>query len=234
MTSQNLSALGWFGAALASASLLGGAAALALTVQPPAVLMLDLGRVPPAAPAIAAVVESAPQMMDEPPPPTLVAAAARLPKPPVAPLKPEVAAQSELALPEPEPEPAVAKPEPKPKSTKPAAKPKVKNTEPKVAAAPTAGATAKGGNKHVSPAAYAKAVLKKVRVTRKKTGAGRGVVLVGFTVSGSGALAGVTVLQSSGNAALDQIAIGHIQRAAPFPAPPEGAGRNFSFEFIGK
>jgi periplasmic protein TonB len=45
----------------------------------------------------------------------------------------------------------------------------------------------------------------------------------------------VQVLQTSGNAALDRIAMDHIRRSAPFPAPPPTAtGRGYSFEFVGK
>ena len=77
-------------------------------------------------------------------------------------------------------------------------------------------------------------MLKKVHAVRKKGGAGKGIVVVGFTVAADGGLAGVQILKPSGNAALDQTALGHIRRAAPFPAPPEGVGRSFSFEFVGK
>lgn len=86
----------------------------------------------------------------------------------------------------------------------------------------------------MSPAAYAKAVMKKVRSTKKKSGAGNGTVVVGFTIGKDGSLAGVKLLQSSGNAALDKIALDHIRRSAPFPAPPPDAGRSYSFEFVGK
>ena len=82
--------------------------------------------------------------------------------------------------------------------------------------------------------AYAKAVMKKVRATKKQAGAGKGVVVIGFVVAGDGGLADVKILQGSGNAALDRIALDHIRRAAPFPPPPEAAGRSFAFEFVGK
>lgn len=101
------------------------------------------------------------------------------------------------------------------------------------ASAPSTGSKAKGGG--MSAAAYAKAVLKKVRSTRKKSGAGKGTVVVGFSIAADGGLAGVQVLQSSGNTALDEIALDHIRRSAPFPAPPAtAAGRGYSFEFVGK
>lgn len=74
--------------------------------------------------------------------------------------------------------------------------------------------------------------MKKVRATKRKTGAGRGTVVVGFSIAPDGSLAGVQVLQGSGNAALDRIATDHIRRAAPFPVPPEGAETGYSFEFV--
>jgi protein TonB len=76
--------------------------------------------------------------------------------------------------------------------------------------------------------------MRKVRATRRASGAGRGTVVVGFTIARDGSLAGVQVLRSSGNAALDRIAADHIRRSAPFPPPPEGAGRSYSFEFVGR
>ena len=121
-----------------------------------------------------------------------------------------------------------AKADDKPKDAK-----KEKAASSASASAPKAGSKTKGGAA-VSPAAYAKAVMKKVRSTKKKSGAGKGTVVVGFTIAADGSLAGVKLLQGSGNAALDKIALDHIRRSVPFPAPPEGAGRSYSFEFVGK
>jgi protein TonB len=170
--------------------------------------------------------------------------------------EPEVPARADLSAPPPpkeEPPEKIAKaepqPKPKPKPEKPAkpkpeqtaAKPKKETAEASSkpaaaaagAAAPKAAEKATGAPK-VSAASYAKSVMKKVRGTKKKKAAGRGSVTVGFTVAKDGGLASVKVLNSSGNADLDRIALDHIRRAAPFPPPPEGVGRNFSFEFVGK
>jgi protein TonB len=116
--------------------------------------------------------------------------------------------------------------DPGPKEPAPAAQPAAS------ASAPSAAARAKGGD--VSPAAYAKAVMTKVRATKRKSGAGKGTVVVGFTIAADGGLASVQVLQSSGNASLDAIAVDHIRRTAPFPPPGANAGRGYSFEFVGK
>lgn len=51
---------------------------------------------------------------------------------------------------------------------------------------------------------------------------GRGVVVLRLQVRRDGALAGVGIAQSSGNAALDQAAVQAVQRAGRFPAAPEG------------
>jgi len=187
-------------------------------------------------------------------PPRLLAAPILLPAP-------EVPVLTDLVVPTPEPVPAEPEPEvkPKPKPEKPETKkPETKKADTKKAeakpresqkkpdapekekatasagaTAPEAGARASGGAK-VSPAAYAKAVMKKVRATRKQSGAGKGTALIGFSIGKDGGLAAVKVLRSSGNASLDAIAVDHIRRSAPFPQPPEGADRNFSFEFVGK
>jgi periplasmic protein TonB len=102
------------------------------------------------------------------------------------------------------------------------------------ASAPSAAAKAmtKGGD--VSPAAYARAVMRKVRATKRKSGAGKGTVVVGFTIAADGGLASVQVLQGSGDAALDASAVDHIRRSAPFPPPGANAGRGYAFEFVGK
>ena len=267
--------LGWLGAATTAAVLLTGAMALAITALPPPAVMLDLGQLPPAAPAIAAIAESAPHVMDEAPvqdtppapveetalPAAMDAPAAALP---ISLPKPQMLSQSDLAIPNQAPPPVEQQPAPqdqasaekskKQPDSKPAmtkvkekpqkseektakAKPAKQPTKPSASAgsaAPQKGEKAKGGAPKMSSAAYAKAVMKKVRSTKKKSGAGRGVAVVGFTVAKSGGLAGVKLIRSSGNAALDQMAVSHIQRSAPFPTPPEGAGRSFSFEFVGK
>jgi protein TonB len=246
--------LGWLGAAGAAAGLLTGAAALAMTaLVPPAPLMLDLGREPPTAPALAALAEAAPQVVDEAPdlaappvapaalpapeqtlPETLAAPAPPLPDrlPP-----PDTAPRADLALPAPDPTPVVKPAPPDPKPAK-VSQPKTKSAKASVAKASAAGVSAPkaaskpAGGATSTSAAYAKAVMKKVRATSKVSGGGKGRVIVGFTVAHSGALAAVTVLRSSGDRALDAVALNHIRRAAPFPEPPQDSGRSFSFEFV--
>lgn len=168
-----------------------------------------------------------------------------LPPPPEEPEPEPEKPVEKVQKPEPKPE---KKPEPEKKKEKPKKKvetaEKVEKTEkPKeeAQAAAKAGAAgakagkAKGGSK-MSPAAYAKAVMKKVRSTKKKKvrARARGVAVVAFSVGRDGSLAGASIARSSGDAELDQVAVEHIRRAAPFPVPPEGAERNFQIEFAGK
>ena len=118
--------------------------------------------------------------------------------------------------------------------------PAPKKTAKASSAAPNAGgatATAKAAKATAqgkSPAAYQKAVMKKIRGTRKRASPGKGSAVVGFAISASGGLSLVKIVKSSGSPALDAAAVEHIQRSAPFAPPPAGAATRFSFEFVGK
>jgi protein TonB len=227
---------------------------LAMSARPAAAPAVDAiaDPAPDAASEAPALPDTAP--LDESPLPQVpdleTAAPDRPPLPsPPAPL-PDVPVAADIALPPPAPEPApdplAASPRPQPRP-----EPKVAKAEPPrdqdqplqqhaaetaaaaSATAPSAGAVTDGGAR-VSPAAYARAVMQQVRATRRQSGAGKGTVLVGFSIRKDGGLAQVVVLESSGNGALDSVALDHIRRSAPFPPPPQGAGRNFSFEFVGR
>jgi protein TonB len=118
---------------------------------------------------------------------------------------------------------------PKPKKTKTASADAASEAAaPKAAAAESAGSGAK------ATANYGSAVMKKIRKTKKQRAPAKGTVVVGFAIAADGGLASVKVLQSSGSSELDQVALDHIRRSAPFPQPPPGADRKFSFEFVGK
>jgi periplasmic protein TonB len=249
---------GWLLAAVAAA-LLTGAAAVALVVQRQApVLILDLAVQAPSAPAIAAVAEAAPEVAANPPsvPTPAVTTEDRpvLPDnaaipdygtpPPVTMPLTEAPVLAETSVPpkaDTSPRPK-ARPTPKPSEDasprKTQEKPKAAEPHPiekpaSAASAPSVGAKPKGGA--LSPAAYARAVLKKVRATQRASGVGRGRVVVGFTIAADGRLAGAQVLESSGDAGLDAVALDHIRRSAPFPVPPPGSLRQgYSFEFVGR
>ena len=251
-------AAGWALSGLAAAGLLTGAAALALGAdRPPPVLIVDLGQSPPSAPSIAAIADTAPQVTEQAPPtpdvPVPDEEGTTLPS--TAPA-PDLARSAALHLPEPETPvtadlalpPPLEKPKPKQRPVEreapkagPEEEPARKENagEPKRAdasagaTAPSLAAKAKGGGT-MSPAAYAKAVMKKVRSTKRRSGVGRGTVVIGFTIANDGGLAMVQVLQGSGNPGLDNAAIDHIRRSAPFPPVPDGVGSSFSFEFLGR
>ncbi|MBX5130555.1 TonB family protein [Rhizobium lentis] len=55
-----------------------------------------------------------------------------------------------------------------------------------------------------------------------------GTVVVSFSVNGSGGLTSVRVVNGSGVAEIDQLAVNAIRRAAPFGPTPGGNGRNFN------
>lgn len=102
------------------------------------------------------------------------------------------------------------------------------------AAAQSQRPAAQGDGGAAASATYGRAVLTKINRTRKQRAPSRGRTVVAFSIAESGGLAAVQVVQSSGSPALDQVALDHIRRAAPFPPPPSGAQRQFSFEFVGR
>lgn len=153
--------------------------------------------------------------------------------------------------PEPQPDPPKIRPEPRPATLAqpkpaPAAKPAPKATPAaKANAAPQAqqraagaGNGAQAGNAGTAQAATLSQVqandLKsswgasiRSRVERRKSypataGRASGTVTVRLTVTRAGALAGVSVAQSSGHPALDQAALRAVQSARSFPAAPAG------------
>lgn len=83
-------------------------------------------------------------------------------------------------------------------------------------------------------ARYGDQVMRQIARLRRHKAPERGVVTVGFEIGRDGGLRQVSVVSSSGSAALDRVAMDHIRRAAPFPPPPEGAAVRFAFEFVGR
>ncbi len=80
--------------------------------------------------------------------------------------------------------------------------------------------------------AYAAAVMRRIRSIPAGRSSGRGSALVAFGIGPRGQLTSATIARSSGNPALDQAALAHIRRAAPFPPPPGGRSPGFTFEFV--
>ena len=52
--------------------------------------------------------------------------------------------------------------------------------------------------------------------------------MVSFSIDDEGQLKDLSVLQTSGNAALDALGLAMIRAAAPFPPPPPDAQRAFT------
>ncbi|PLL10813.1 hypothetical protein C0V75_19185 [Tabrizicola sp. TH137] len=163
---------------------------------------------------------------------------------------PEVAEPTrELAVsPRPQPRPERARRSPEtPAETaeaprrEPAPEKQTAEAEAAPAAAQAAGATqavrpaevrrAAGGQ---SAAHYGDVVMRQIAKLRRQKAPERGKVTVGFEIGADGGLRRVAVVASSGSVALDQVAVDHIRRAAPFPPPPEGAATRFAFEFVGR
>lgn len=160
-----------------------------------------------------------------------------------------------VPLPKPRPVAAPVKPKTKPKAqahqppAKKTAQAPAKETatrkktaqKPKASASTSASAPstqkAKAGTKgqtKASAASYDRQVLKRINGTKRRSAPSKGVVVVGFKIAGDGSVASVTVIRGSGSPDLDRIATDHIRRAGPFPPPPAGARRSFSFEFVGR
>ena len=59
----------------------------------------------------------------------------------------------------------------------------------------------------------------------------KGQVIVAFSIGDTGEIVDLSVVQSSGNAALDDLGLEMIRSAAPFPPPPPEAQRSFTPAF---
>ena len=84
-----------------------------------------------------------------------------------------------------------------------------------------------GKTGNASASNYPGLVQRKIARTRKKSGSGKGNVVISFSITASGGLGSVSVARSSGTPAVDAAALDHVRRSAPFPAPPAGAQTRF-------
>jgi periplasmic protein TonB len=181
----------------------------------------------PMAPAPEAAAQHAPAQPPTPPQ-QMAQAEALTPNPAPTDLAPETSRK-------PAPRPARSAPAPAPQGNAPqtATRGSQQNADGQSAnAAPRRAQAETPGNAAAST--YPGEVLRRIQRTRQARSPARGQVLVAFRVDDRGALASVTVARSSGHPGLDQTALDHIRRAAPFPPPPNGAERQFSFEFVGR
>ncbi len=184
-----------------------------------------------AAPPKADLAEKVPEV--DPPPPAPVAIPAAAPEPDPVPrpkARPERVAKTEKPAEKPDnPKKKAAKAE----LVKTPGKAKSEASAGAAAAKPKAGAKSAGTGKAAAKS-YAAEVKKKINRTRRKPVSGRGSATVAFTISDSGGIGAISIAKSSGNAAVDRAALDHVRRTAPFPPPPEGAGRTFSYTHTSK
>ncbi|MCU4651381.1 TonB family protein [Roseibacterium sp. SDUM158016] len=100
------------------------------------------------------------------------------------------------------------------------------------------GATgAGGGGEAANPreiARYAQRVNRHLARMRRPNSSFPGSAVVSFTIAPGGGLAAISISQSSGDAAFDALALDHVRRAVPFPAPPVGAETRFAVAIRGR
>jgi protein TonB len=96
------------------------------------------------------------------------------------------------------------------------------------------GSTGQSASDGAAAARYPQQVNRHLSRLRRPNARFDGATLVAFTISGNGGLANLSVARSSGSPEFDQMALAHIQRAVPFPAPPPGAQRSYSVTVRGR
>lgn len=79
---------------------------------------------------------------------------------------------------------------------------------------------------------YAREVLFSIQQTPQIRHSRPGRVHLRFDILADGNVGQIIVSRSSGDQSLDAIAIAHIQRSSPFPAPPDKQLTQFSFEYV--
>lgn len=89
-----------------------------------------------------------------------------------------------------------------------------------------------GGGGQDSYYARLRVHLQRHRRALLATGAVRGTSVVTFRVGADGAVSGLRLQRSAGNAALDAEALDLLRRAAPLPVPPQGRGLQLSVPIV--
>ena len=183
-------------------------------------------------------------------------------EPPLAPVEPEVALESETAAPqdnaliptEIEPEPRTD-PELEPESDlepvedppvadPPEGLPAEETEDPTSADAAEDSAQADAGSEgsarpspapgNAASANYAGEVMQHLSRIRRPRASSPGSTMVAFTVALDGSLERLEVQRSSGSRRFDREALRMVERGAPFPHPPAGVNRDFVVEIEGQ
>ncbi|MGR7997555.1 TonB family protein [Xanthobacter sp. ZOL 2024] len=225
---------------------------------PPAAVMIELAPMPVSAPSQVEDVAPGPQMVQAPEPtqddapdvvedstppppePLLEQALDKLPELPPAPMI------SEVTLPMPQPKPEIKeeekrKPDPEKKPEKKKAKPSRRPAAPTTAAAPRSeaapsrttaapspGISASNSQARASWASMVSAHLNRFKRYPPGAQSLSGRPTVRFSLDGSGRVTSARLVRSSGSSVLDAEAVATVQRASPFPRPPDGNGATFS------
>lgn len=185
---------------------------------------------PPSPDAMAVETSPRPQPRPDLRPEPVTRPAPPIPTPaPPSPPQPSRTQPTQAAPPPPPPEPA-------PEAPREARR----NTAPSAAVAPTraagqGGGAAAGRRGSAEVATLSQSQRQSLLVTwgakvrarvarRAPRGVGKGRAIVEITLSGGGQLLGVRLLQSSGNAALDQAAVDAVRRSGRFPKAPAKLG----------
>jgi len=237
------------GPAGASGSGAGGTDMISLQAAGPSVAeMVAAWDAPPAAPPLpslaALAAPEAPPLALATPAPTDTAPALSTQAATLAPALPDAMPQADTA-PAPPPPPAV-KPRPRPAPPAPAAEPRPEQPPPSESSAAQV-ATGAGGGAVAGDSGQAQApslsqarindltaswgATIRARIEKRKryplaADGASGTVTVRLTITRSGALADLSVVASSGNAALDAAAIKAVRAAGRFPAAPEGLSQD--------
>lgn len=190
---------------------------------------------PPVAPQERIVARDAPVAQtpsEETPRPQL-----RQPRPPPPEPTPEPPRQAQTA-PDPDPQPP-PQPQPQPQSAQGTAPETTRAGQATGSQQGSAAQTQQGGSGQAATdgraiARYPQLVFRRLSRLRQPNVRFDGATVIAFTVSANGGLSRVAVAQSSGNPEFDRMAVAHIQRAVPFPAPPAGAQRSFNVTIRGR
>ena len=82
-------------------------------------------------------------------------------------------------------------------------------------------------------ASYPALVMQRLSRTRRDRLSVSGTAVIAFTVGDGGGLVALVIAQGSGVEQIDLAGLALVQSAAPFPPPPPGAQRSYTFQFTG-
>lgn len=80
---------------------------------------------------------------------------------------------------------------------------------------------------------YAGEVMRHLSRQRRPRASAPGIAVVRFIVEADGSVETIEILQSSGSGRFDRDALRMVQRAAPYPVPPNTTPRSFDIEVTG-